>query len=89
MHSGYGGLDSANVRMEVRSSPGGARVRLREEFPPACVGASLPETPAGGSLKAGLNRAARRLCAGGVGSWPWELVGRPLDEWGVRRLLFG
>ena len=82
MHSGNGGLESANVSMEVRSSPGGARIRLREEFPPlACVGTSaLPVTLAVGSLRAGLNRAARRLCPGGIGSWPWELVGLPLAE---------
>lgn len=67
MHSGNGGLESANVSMEVRSSPGGARVRLREEFPPVdCAGASalLVTLAVGSSLRAGLNRAARRLCPG-------------------------
>ena len=75
MHSGNGGLESANVSMEVRSSPGGARVRLREEFPPlACADGSalLVTLGAVGSLRAGLNRAALRPClgvAGDVESW--------------------
>jgi len=82
MHSGNGGLESENVRMDVRSSPVGALLRLRCECGPL-VGACASAL---GALMAGFDRRDCPGCpdTGDFTSWACEVTARPLG----RRLRF-